>query len=470
MGVSLNPASILSGQGIDVATLVTQILSDKAGEISVWQQEQLTLQEQASALNAINNDLSSLASAVQPLSDPLGPLAALTATSSNPGILTASAQASATAGTHQIVVSSLASAGTLYTNSVTNGSTSILPSGVTTGDLQIQVGGSSGTVHDIAITQGSNDTLTTLANYVNSQNIGVTASVITDANGARLALFSQSTGSTGALAIVNNTTSLAFNPPAGGTNASLTIDGIPYSSATNTVTGAIPGVTLNLASSDPSTPVQITVGADTQAATQAINTFVSAYNQVITDINQQFTVTPGTNAEGPLGSDSSLRQLQSSLLQDVTYSVSGNSGDINLASLGINSNDDGTLTVDASQLSSSLATNPAAVQAFFQNSSQTAFANNFSTDLTNLTDPTEGPLNVDLTQNSSQLQAVGKDISNFEAQLTAEQTALTAEYSAVNASLQAYPLLLQQVTETLGTLGTGSSGSNSTSPTLTSGL
>ena len=99
----------------------------------------------------------------------------------------------------------------------------------------------------------------------------------------------------------------------------------------------------------------------------------------------------------------------------------------------------------------------------------TGFANTFNTDLTNLTDPVAGALNVDLAQNKTQQTNLTTSINNFETQLTAQQKVLTAEYSAVNASLQAYPLLLQQVTETLGTLGSGGSTSSS-SPTLTSGL
>lgn len=167
-----------------------------------------------------------------------------------------------------------------------------------------------------------------------------------------------------------------------------------------------------------------------------------------------------------------MAQLQSSLLTDAAFSVTGNGGDVNLAALGINTNNDGTLTVDSSQLNSALASNPAAVQNFFQNTASTGFANAFNTDLTNLTDPTEGVLNVDLTQNTAEQADLTTSINNFQTQLTAQQSALTLEYAAVNASLQAYPLLLQQVTETLGTLGSGSSSSSSgsSSPTLTSGL
>ncbi|HUA16184.1 MAG TPA: flagellar filament capping protein FliD [Verrucomicrobiae bacterium] len=475
MGISLNPSTLLNGQGIDVSSLVQQILSQNSGQLTVWQNEQMTLQGQASDITVLNNDLSNLSTAVQALSDPLGALTAMTATSSDTGIVTATADTSATSGTHQIVVSNLATAGLVYTGYVSGGpDASFLPDGATTGEIDLQIGGSSGATQPITITPGSNDTLNSLASYINQQNWGVTASVVTDANGSRLALVSQTTGSAGALAITANDTNLAFQTPTGGTNASLTIDGIPYSSTTNTISGAISGVTLNLAGADANSPVQLSVGPDTTQATQAISNFVSAYNQVINDINQEFTVNAASNTEGPLGSDTALRSLQSSLMNDVTYAVSGNGGLVNLASLGISMNDDGTLTIgtapDGQTLSQVLASNPSAFQNFFQNASSSGFANHFESDLNNLTDPTLGVLNVDLAQNKAQQTDLSNTISNFETQLSAEQQQLTNEYSQINASLQAYPLLLQQVTETLATMGSQSSGSTSASPTLTSGL
>lgn len=470
MGISLNPSTLLSGQGIDVASLVSQIISNNSGQLTEWQDEQSVLQSQASDLTAINTALTNLATAASALSDPLGALTAQIATSSNTGVLTATAQTSATAGVHQIEVGSLATTGTVYTDEVADPTASILPTGATTGEIDLQIGGSTGTTQAITITTGSNDTLNTLASYINAQNLGVTANVVTDANGSRLALSSTATGSPGALAITANNTSLTFDTPLGGTNASLTIDGVPYSSATNTVTGALAGVTLNLANASPGTPVQVTVGPDVAQATTAINNFVSAYNQVVSDINQEYTIDATTNAQGPLSGDVALRQLQSSLLSDATYSVSGNGGLVNLATLGISTNNDGTLTLDSSQLASTFASNPAAVQNFFQNTAQTGFANNFSADLTNLTDPTQGILNVDLAQNQASQTDLSTSITNFQTQLTAEQQQLTTEYSEVNASLQAYPLLLQQVTETLATLGSNSSSTSSSSPTLTAGL
>jgi flagellar hook-associated protein 2 len=487
MTISLNPSTILSGQGIDVSSLVQQIIASQSGQLSVWQGQQTTIATQNGLLEGINNNLVNLQTAVAALADPIGALTAQAATSSQPAVLTATAQTTAIPGTHTVAVTSLATTGTLYTDPIAAGATaSFLASGQTTGEIQLQVGGASGATHDLAITQGSNDTLNTLASYINTQSTanswGVTASVVTDTSGSRLALFSQSSGSVGALAVTTNTnTTLHFDTPVGGTNAALTIDGIPFSSSTNTVSGAIQGVTLSLlGQSAGGNPVQLTVAPDTNQITSAINNFVSAYNTVISTINTQYVVDPtGSIPPPPLEADISLRSLQSRLLTDAAYAIGGNSGLVNLAAMGINMNNDGTLTVGSTPAPNSqtfaqvLSVNPAAVLNFFQNASGSGFANAFNTDLTSLTSPTQGPLSVDLAQNQAEQLDLTNAITNFETQLTTESAALTSQYDSVNASLQAYPLLLQVVTETLGTLGSGTSASGaqvSSGPTLTSGL
>ncbi|HEX8815595.1 MAG TPA: flagellar filament capping protein FliD [Terriglobales bacterium] len=470
MGITLNPSTLLNGQGLDVSTLVTEVLANQSGELTVLENEQSTLSTNAGLLQGINNDLNSLATAVQGLADPTGALAAMAANSSDSNILTASAETSATAGTHSIVVDTLASAGMIYSEPMTNANTSFLASGSSSGDIQLQVGGSNGTTYDLPITAGSNDTLSTLASYINQQstqnNWGLSASVVSDANGSRLAIYSQSTGTSTALAISSNNTNLSFAAPVGGTDATFTLDGVPFETQTNAVTGAIPGVTLNLASADPNTTVQLTVGADVNQATQAINNFVSAYNTVIGDINQQYTVSSSTNNEGPLAADSALRSLQTSLLNDVTYSVAGSGGTVNLASLGISMNDDGTLTVgnnaSGQSLSQVLQNDPSSVLNFFQNASSTGFANNFNNDLTNLTDPTAGVLNADIAQNQTQQQNLTSDIDEFQQQLQSQQTALTQQFNQVNSTLQEYPATLNEVTSLLAGL-TGSSTTSSTS-------
>ena len=221
-------------------------------------------------------------------------------------------------------------------------------------------------------------------------------------------------------------------------------------------------------SADPATPVTVTVGPDTASITNSINNFVTEYNTVVGDINTQFTVSPTTSTEGPLGSDTDLRILQSTLAADITYattdSTSVSSGFNNLAAIGITENDDGTLTVDSSTLTNALTSNPAAVQNFFTNSNSAGFADNMNTDLTNLTDPVNGILNQDLASNQSQQNDVNTEITNFQTQLTAQAAQLTQEFDQVNANLEEYPFTLAEVNAALGTLTTldGSTGTPTT--------
>jgi flagellar hook-associated protein 2 len=345
---------------------------------------------------------------------------------------------------------------------VADANTSILPANAASADIQFQVGGANGPTRDIPISAGSNDTLNSLVSYINAQNWGVTATTLTDATGSRLAIYGNTPGSTGALAITSNTSSLAFNPPVGGTDANFTVDGIPFSSTSNTVSGAIPGVTLNLLGAYPGVQVQVSVAPDTNQVAQAVTNFVSAYNAIIGDINQQFTVNATTNNEGPLGGDSSLRSLQSSLLNDSTYSV-GSGAVASLDSLGITTNDDGTLSVNSSQLNSAISSNPSQVLNFFQNSSGTGFANNFAADLQNLTDPTQGVISLDLTENSTKQQDLSNSIADVQDRLSAQQTQLQTEFSQVNALLEAFPSQLQAVQVELGIAPSSTSGNSTAS-------
>lgn len=488
MGISFNAASLLNGNGIDVSSLVSEILGFQSGQLTAWKADQTTLQTQATTIGNINNDLSSLLTATQALSDPTGALTGLTATSSVSAILTATVQAGATPANYSIVVTSLASTGTLYTDSVADANTSILASGQQSGDLQVQIGGTGGTTADIAITAGANDTLTTLAQSINTLSTknswGITASVVTDANGSRLAFYSQATGSPGALAVTNNTTNLVFEPPVGGTDSLFTVNGIPYSTTTNTVNDAIPDLTLSLQAADSGLPVQVTVGPNAAGITSAITSFVNAYNTVVSDINSQFAFNPATNSQGTLGSDNSLRVLQSSLLNAITYATTDpasiSNGLTNLAGIGISLNNDGTLTVNqvttdaGPAFADVLSNNPSGVQNFFQNAISTGFANNLTTELTNLAAPTTGVLSEDLTANQQQQQDLTTEINNFQTQLTAQQAQLEQVFSAVNATLEQYPFTLQEVNAALGLLNSSNTTSNTgvttnTNTTPTSG-
>jgi flagellar hook-associated protein 2 len=220
-------------------------------------------------------------------------------------------------------------------------------------------------------------------------------------------------------------------------------------------------------------PVQVTVGPNTAGITSAVTDFVNAYNTVISDINSQFAYNTTTNSQGTLGSDNSLRILQSSLLADAAFRVtdpsSVSAGLTNLAALGIDLNNDGTLTVNPvatdthPSFADVLAKNSSGVQNFFQNANATGFANNFTSDIANLTAPKSGVLEEDLAANQQKQNDLTNEITNFQTQLAAQQAQLDLVFNAVNAALEQYPFTLSEINAALGAIN----GTSSTSPTVT---
>ena len=448
MGTINNYGNVLLPAGsntIDVQSLLDSAMAAAEIPMQLLQQQQSTLQTQSSALQSIEGDITSLQTAVSDLSNTGGSVNSLTATSSDSNVLSASADPTATTGTHAIVVNSLATTSSYYTDAVASSSAAIA-----NGSFQIAVGG--GQAATVTV-DGTNDTLSGLAAAINGQNIGVTASVITDANGARLALVSNTSGSAGNIVVSNNTTGLTFNQAAAGANASLTVDGVPISSTSNTISSVIPGVTINLAGAAPATTVSLTVAPDANTATTAINSFVSAWNKVVQDLNSQFNVASDGSGGGPLEADDTLRGVQSQLLSAVTTSISGNNGLVNLASIGVNMNDDGTLSVDSGVLSNALNDNFGNVQTLLQGTG--GVATFLSSTLSEITDPTQGSITLDLQGMSQSNQDLTQQINTMQAQLLTQQQNLTSQYAQMETTLQEMPLLQQQVTQQLTALSGG---------------
>jgi flagellar hook-associated protein 2 len=448
MGTINNFGNVLLPAGsntIDVQTLLTAAITAAQEPLQALQTQQTTVQNQSSALQSIETDVQSLGTAVSALSDPSGSVNSLTATSSDPSLLTASADSTAQVGSHAIVINSLATTASSYTNAVASSTTAI-----GTGSFQIAVGGGAAATVTVDTTD---NTLDSLAAAINSQNIGVTASVINDANGARLALVSGTSGASGNITISNNSTGLTFNPAATGANASLTVDGVPVDSTSNTVTGVIPGVTLNLAGAAAGTTVSLSLAPDASQATSAINSFVAAWNQVIGDLNSQFDVSADGTGGGPLEADNTLRNVQNQLLTAVTASISGNNGLVNLASIGVNLNTDGTLTVDSGTLSNAIDSNFSSVQSLLQGTGGVATL--LSNTLTQLTDPSQGAITLDLQGLSQSSQDLTQQINAMQSQLTTQEQNLTNEYAQMQITLDEMPQLQSQMTAQLAGLGQG---------------
>lgn len=235
----------------------------------------------------------------------------------------------------------------------------------------------------------------------------------------------------------------------GGQDASFTVDGISMTSASNTVTTAIQGVTLQLLSADPNSPVQVEVTNDTSDVETAVSNFVNAYNTVVKDVNAQEGKDSSGNPE-PLYGNPTLAMLQDQLDQALNFLQS--SGAITSATqLGIeaSTSDDGTLTLNTNTLNSALNSSYQDVVNFFQPASGfTSFGDNFSTTLENLANSApNGAIYMTLQQNSAQESQLNTNITNQNTLISTQQANLTSDLNQANQTLQEIPMELQEINE-----------------------
>jgi flagellar hook-associated protein 2 len=441
--ISFGSTALSNGSGIDVQSIVNQLLFVERAPARSWETQRTLLNSQASAARDINSKLLDLQSKLNALKDLAGKFNSHTAASSDPTTVSASADPTAASASHSITISSLAATSSYYSAQLADSSTIFA-----TGSFDISIGGSAPTTITV---DSTHNTLDGLAAAVNDLNIGVRASIITDANGSRLSLVSSSSGAAGDLAISNNSTGLSFTKAATGKNAELTVDGVPVSSATNSVNTAVAGVTFNLLSISVSA-VSVTVQPDTSKAREAATDFVTSFNAVVQSINAQFSANPSSGQVPPLFADGSLRLVQDQILASATYSIAGNNGITTLGAIGISMQNDGTLSVDGARLDNALSSSYAEIQNLFQSQSPAGFARNFSTQLTTLTDSLSGTLNLALKGIAENQAALTNQISDFDTRLEARRQQLSDQYSRIDAQLRQLPLIQAQIQAQLGSL------------------
>jgi flagellar hook-associated protein 2 len=460
-------ASYTDGKGIDVSETVDAILEADAAPETAWENDQTTITNQESALKTLQSDIATLQTDYESLSDTDGVFSGLTATSSDSSAVSATTSSSASTGSYQVVVSSLASCGESYSNELTSDT-------ISSGSLVFTIGGGSSQTIDIPAdtTSGSTTTLSEAASYINKQNLGITASVVTDSGGSRLTLTSTSSGSAASVSVQSAPDGLTFTNVAG-TNASLTVNGVPINSSSNKVSSAITGVTLTLTGTTSSSGATIAVAADTSQIASAVSSFISDYNTIITDLNSQFQYNAGVaegttssssdSTSGVLEDDSTARLIQDQLLSAIPMSGgdSTSSSITALSQLGITMNDDGTLTLDSSTLENELSSSYSDVQNFFQSASTSSFSGNFSTLMSNLTDSTGSAIVLDLSSLKANYTADEDNITNLQSQLADLKTTLTTQYSALNVTLQMYPTTLDEIETELGYRDSSSDSSSS---------
>ena len=527
-----------STPGIDVTSAVAAaIYADRAPE-RAWQADQTTLSSQTTALTSIQTATEALATDMQNLNSLTGPLAARTVTSSDSNDLAATAATGTVSGTHTVVVNSVATTASWYSD-LESSPTATLP----TSSLTLTTtAGPSATFATGTGTSG--DTLNDLATAINGSNLGVRATVVSDATGSRLAIIADTSGTAAGFSITSanytgtswtspdmptgstlgansvtltiggtpttitttagetyaqlatainglglgvnatagsdangtnltiasndgltpftiNEPAFGFTQSATGADASLAVDGVPIDSATNTVTGAINGVTLNLLGAAPGSPISLTVASDASQVSTAINQFVTDYNTAIGLVNTQFNVDSTTNSQGVLGTDSTVVSLQSALEQAFNYvytPATGTTSVSTIGDLGITMANDGTLSVDSATLNSALTNNATDVQNFFEGTALNGFANSVYNTLNNYTSPANGAFSVDLNSMAATNTDLTSQINDYETgYIASQQTILTADFSQAEVALQQLPQQMAQLNALLGLTPTGNS-------------
>jgi flagellar hook-associated protein 2 len=351
------------GSGLDINSLVSQLVSaEKAPRQSQITRAQTATVTSLTALAQFKGALSSFNTALSPLKT-VEAFASRAATSSDNDIFTATSTSSAIPGSYEIEVEALASAHQLSSNAFADGAGHV----VGTGTLTISLGDAT---FSIAV-DSEHNTLARIRDAINTAQGNdrlVTASIINAADGAHLVLSSQKTGEAHAISVsqeggdgglaalayseLNTANYLEARPAA---DAVVYISGFAHRSETNTVTGAIDGVTLTLKKADDDEVHSLTIANDLTAVTARANKFVEEFNALAKKIAELRSFEPATKKAGPMLGDSLLRAIESELRSNVTNPVTGNGGVYQtLASVGITTQRDGTLSLDSTKFKAAL--------------------------------------------------------------------------------------------------------------------
>ena len=359
-------AALGIGSGLDINALVKQ-LSDaqRAPKAAMIEKRETlnstrisTLAEVSGAIDNFATALSSLISGGSLFTQP---------TVSEPSLVNAKAIAGARLGglSAELEVVQLAKAQTLEAAPLTARTDPV-------GQGTLTITNAAGSF-DVVIT-AANDSLDGLATAINAAGKGITASVVTDASGARLVL----KGGTGAAAAFTLSTAatggldrFAFGPGVTGgmteaqaaQDAIVKMDGVTVNRSSNSFSDLIQGVQIDLKKAAPGTLISFGASRPTAEIEQGIGDFVGAYNELIKLINDATKAGVGEDG-GPLRGDVGVRQMQRQLgqLSSMALTVQGD-GPHTLAEVGVRTNRDGTLTVDTFRLQAVLASNPDGVEA-----------------------------------------------------------------------------------------------------------
>ncbi len=425
--------------GIDTQSIIDALVQAERVPIDRLQVREQGFQAQVKALQQLNTLVKAVQDAADALKDTSGPLLGRTATATSADAVAVSVTNTTPAGTYSVDVTQLARAQTLTTPAGRFADTDTTTVG--TGTLSIQIG--TGTAVDITI-DSTNNTLAGIKDAINAANAGVTAAIVNDGgtNPYRLAITANQTGTTNAATLTvtgdgdgNNTDNAGLSQlinanlveTQAAQDATLTVSGIAITSATNKVTDAIPGATMELVGTSGGTPTTVTVKEATGPLESKLSAFVSAFNELAKFNDDQNNV----DHPGVLSGDFTLRSVVSRL-SSMVLSLGHASGSIqSLSDIGVRMSDGGRLQFDASVLKDAISTNKAAVEEVIRGDGSTthgvfgAIANTVA----GFTDPITGAIHGRTEGLNANVKRINQQISTAEARIDAYKKRVTKQYT-----------------------------------------
>jgi len=429
------------GSGLDVESIVTQLVALERVPLDNLESEASLIQAQISAYGTLKSKVAEFETAMDALASS-DKFKLYSTTSSTESVLTAIADSNAAIGTYDVEVTALAERDKYRTSAFTDAATV-----VGEGTLSISVGSDS---FDITV-DSSNSTLSGIRDAINSasDNTGVTASIVTDSNGASLVLSSDDTGLDNALTISVTGDSDANDTDAAGlsalattnlttlttaTDATLEIDnaggnGFTFSSSSNTFSSVLEGVTITAETIGTST---VEIDRDDSAIEEAVNEFADAYNALRQEI--------ATQRAGQLEADGTLLSLERAL-QDIFNSGASITGSTYtyLSEVGITTDDSNNLVIDSTELEAAISSDFDSFVNLFSATDE-GYAARFES-LANslqqedgLIDAREDGLNAQLDLNQDAQDRMDVRLEIIEARIRAQFTALDTLVSELNST------------------------------------
>lgn len=438
------------GSGIDFGLITDSIIAQKRVPVFQLESKKQLYSQRTAALQSLNAKLLALKEASSALTSQTLGEGRFTG-SDNVNVLSASGTDTAAVGSTVVNVTRLATNYAEASKTYAATTAAVLAGAATSATFELRKGGAAtGTAITI---DSTNNTLSGMRDAINAANAGVTASLVDTSgnNQFKLVLSSTVTGAANRVQLVETTSTgtgadmavQSINPPSPAPvystlDAQLSINGLPITRATNTISDAVPELTLTLKGTGIS---NVTVAPNASPLGDAVQAFVQAYNAVQADIDAQYTRDAKGKPTGVLVGDATLREVQRQMRDSLqTVSTSNGGPFTRLTEIGVVRDSTGKLKLDRVAFDKKVKDSPTGlddVRALFAGMStgQTGFAQRFVQTYTNLSDSVRGTVQTAIKGYESSGANIDKQIIQMNERIELLRASLTKQFAIADAAI-----------------------------------